>query len=220
MRGISGSPNWKRCITFLHFSHIIFLWHQSSCISTLPCLFLLRLCTAASLDCLSLAALLLRSESSAAMIPLSQLLWLLPVLSWGCHHSNHAGSFLGQRLSTINVSWWLGSIQCRECLTSTICTGCAGCGCQTQGPSSLFCCCGHSPCQCCHSKAGRSYLGQRTVSSAPCSHTSVPKLLQALVNVALSIVIKCSAHPSCAEEEGPISLRWQAWVRDNVIHCQ
>lgn len=118
---------------FLYFSQIIFLWHQSSCISTLFCLFLLRLWTGASLDCLSLAALLPRSECSTPVIILTQLLWLLPVLSRGCHNSNRAVSFLGQRLSTINANWWLGCIQCRLCLTSTICTWCADCGCQTSG---------------------------------------------------------------------------------------
>lgn len=178
----------KDVIIFLYIFRVIFLWHKSSCISTLslPCLFLLRLWTEASLGWLSLAALLLRLECSTPMIIFSQLFWLSPVLSWGCHNSNHAVSFLGQRLSTINVSWWLGCIQCRVCLTSIICTYCAVCECQTSGSlQSVFCWTRPLPVLPLlgrHKLSGR----ERAVSSAWCSHISVPSFLQALVNVALT----------------------------------
>lgn len=197
--------------------------HQSShiCTLSLSCLFLLRLWTEASLDCLSLAALLLRSGGRTSVIILSQLLWLLPMVSWGCHNSNHAVSFLGQRLSTINVSWWLGCIQGRGCFTSTICTWCAVCGCQMPGSLQSVLLLWTRPLPVLPVQ-GRHELSRREscVFSFMLTHLCAKLPTSFSKCSSYYSVIKCFAHPTCTGEEGPISLRWQAWMGDNVIHSQ
>lgn len=200
----SESPNQKTCIIFPYFFQITFLWHQSSCISTLllSCLFFLRFWTEVSPGWLTLAILHLRSECSTSMLIFSQLFQLSPVLSWGCHISNHAVSFLSQRFSTTNVSWWLGYVHA-GCVSHppsapTVLSVIA----KRQGPSSLCpCWCGHSPCQCCSHPHPPSqstlllvFLGRHMLSRSESSaftsashlHLSVLRFLQASVNVVLA----------------------------------
>lgn len=177
----------------------------------------------------------LGSECSTSMLVFSHLFQLLPVLRWGYHISNHAISFLSQRFSTTNISWWLGYLNARWVShppsTPTVPSVIA----KYQGPASLCpCWCGHCPWQCCghphsplaeHLALAAPLQTQVIWQWEPCVHFIFTlAFLCAKISAGFSkcgshySIIKCFAHSTPTGEEGPISPRWQACMGDNVIH--
>lgn len=161
------------------------------------------------------------------------------MLSWECHISTHAASFLSQGFSTATVSWWLGYVRAHPPSALTVHS--------LWLPNILVlparapsCWCGHAPCQCCDHprpplqssvlllplgkhKLSRSKRSASTLASH--SHHSVSRNAQRFATgfgkcSSYHSVIKSFAHSTPTGEEGPISLRLQACMGNNVIRSQ